>query len=90
MQWKLPGIYEGDPQQGFLIMEYMESEIPFFCNHARFSVFRLGHQPNHKTFDLKFFLPVGCAGAMVTQNLLEWPTNNFFKLRHTPGKGARI
>lgn len=50
----------------------------------------LVHQHNPKTFDLQSILPEKCAKAMLSQNLCEWSTNNWFNLRPLPGEGAHV
>lgn len=61
-----------------------EPEATIFYSKAEVPVVGLVHQPNHKTFDLQSILPEKCAGALVSQNLCEWSTNNWFNLRPMP------
>jgi hypothetical protein len=44
----------------------------------------------HKTIDLQFALPTGCAGAKVAQKWWEWPTNDWSSLRPMPWAGAHF
>jgi hypothetical protein len=41
-------------------------------------------QPSHKTIHLQSVLPSICAGAMVAENMWEWPINVWVNLKSTP------
>jgi hypothetical protein len=62
----------------------MEPEPVIFCNQARCPVVGLGHQPSHKTFELKSVPPEISAGVMEAQNLWEWPSNDLSNSRPVP------
>jgi hypothetical protein len=47
----------------------MEPELAITCNQARFPVLELGHQLNHKIFNLQFFLLAESARLKEAQNL---------------------
>ena len=58
-------------------------ELAISYNQVRLSVEVLGHQANHKTFDLQFVLPTRCVGVKVVQKL--WVTNQWLaQLRSVP------
>lgn len=59
------------------LIEDEEPELVTFYNQVNLLSMRLGHKPNHTTFDLQSGLPVISTGVMVIQNLWEWPTNNW-------------
>ena len=65
-----------------------EPELPIFCNQTRLPVVELGHQSKHKPFDVQSVLLARCAGAMVVENLWEWPTNDWSNLTPMLGEGA--
>lgn len=65
-------------------MEDTETETAIFCNLVKFAEVGLGHQPNHKTLSLQYFLPARYAVEMQDQNLLEWPTNEWSDLKPKP------
>lgn len=70
-------------------MEDAESVEPAsFWNQTRFPVVKLENQPSHETFDPQPVLPRRCIGAVVTQSLWEWVTNDRTTLRATPQEGA--
>ena len=49
-------------------MWYMETKPAISCNQARLPLKRLGYQPNHKSFGLKFVLSARCAVVNVAQS----------------------
>lgn len=67
-----------------LVMGDMESTPAISSNQARLPVEGLGDQPSHKTFELQFVLPAGCAGVKVAQELWKWPTSDWSSLRPMP------
>ena len=58
-----------------------ETEVETTCSQAGLPEEGEGHQPTHKTLDLKFVLPTRCAGIKIEQRLREWPTNDWPNLR---------
>lgn len=48
-----------------------ELEQAIFCSQAKLPVLELIHQPSHKTFCLKFFLPERCTEVTVAWNMWE-------------------
>jgi hypothetical protein len=64
-------------------MDDIEPELDIFCHQARLLEVRLGHEPNHITFDLQFVLSLRCAEVMVEQKLWKWPNNDWYNLRPT-------
>jgi hypothetical protein len=62
----------------------MKHERTISYNQARHAVEGLGNHPSHKTFDLQFALPAGCAEAKVAQKSWEWLTNDCSRIRPMP------
>lgn len=48
------------------------------------------HQPSHKAIVLEYVLHVRYAGAILVQNLREWPPNTWFNVRHMSQEGAYV
>lgn len=52
-----------------LVIGGMETEQIIFCNQVILPQEELGHQANHKTFNLQSVLPASYAGVNVAQKL---------------------
>lgn len=83
MQWKLPGIYVGDPSKTPGNRRY-GVQIDHLLQPGKVSSGGIGIPTEPQTFDIQFSLPVRCSWVKVMMNLWWWTKNGWPILRPMP------